>query len=60
MSYIRVTMVIWKGDKPEKGIIENKIYEVDNFVVLRGPHVKVSNKTIVRGRYLIKLKLEGN
>ena len=39
---------------------KNKIYEVDNFVDLRGCRVKVSNKIIVRGRYLIQLKLEGN
>lgn len=60
MSYIRGTKVIWKGDKLEKGIIKNKIYEVDNFVDLRDRSVKVSNKIIVQGRYLIQLKLEGN
>ena len=60
MSYIRGTKVIWKGDKLEKGIIRNKIYEVDNFVDLRDRSVKVSNKIIVRGRYLIQLKLDGN
>lgn len=60
MSYIRGTKVIWKGDKLEKGIIKNKIYEVDNFVDLRDRSVKVSNNIIVRGRYLIQLKLEGN
>lgn len=60
MSYIRGTKVIWKGNNPEKGIIRNKIYEVDNFVDLRDRSVKVSNKIIVRGRYLIQLKLEGN
>ena len=60
MSYIRGTKVIWKGDKLEKGIIKNKIYVVDNFVDLRDRSVKVSNNIIVRGRYLIQLKLEGN
>mgnify|MGYP001284090771 CR=1 FL=1 len=60
MSYIRGTKVIWEGDKLEKGIIENKIYEVDNFVDLRDRHVRVSNKTIVQGEYLIQLKLEGD
>ena len=60
MSYIRGTKVIWKGDKLEKGIIKNKIYVVDNFVDLRERSVKVSNNIIVRGRYLIQLKLKGN
>ena len=60
MSYISGTKVIWKGDKLEKGIIRNKIYEVDNFVDLGDRSVKVSNKIIVRGRFLIQLKLEGN
>ena len=44
----------------KKSMTKNKIYEVDNFVDLRGCRVKVSNKIIVRGRYLIQLKLEGN
>lgn len=60
MSYIRGTKVIWKGYNPGKGITKNKIYEVDNFVDLRGCRVKVSNKIIVRGRYLIQLKLDRN